>query len=138
MDPTQLDVEEHSSRHSFYPCMECHLCITFSLTPQTAVCVQLYRYDFERLYTNIPSGDMHAKIMQLVGKVFASHSQHAGIKVWGEAPAVWLTAAQMPARGSDRHGTGYAGKFLIYHLDAIAEFLRHLLDNMYVQFGDQL
>ena len=49
-----------------------------------------------------------------------------------------LTAAQMPARDSDRHGTGYAGKFFIYDLDTIAEFLRHLLDNMYVQFGDQL
>ncbi len=98
----------------------------------------LYTYDFERLYTNIPSGDMHAKIMQLIGKVFASDSQHAGIKVWDEAPAVWLTAAQMPARDSDRHGTGYAGNFLIYDLDTVAEFLRHLLDNMYVQFGDQL
>jgi len=38
---------------------------------------RLYTYDFERLYTNIPSGDMHAKIMQLIGKVFASHPQHA-------------------------------------------------------------
>ena len=81
---------------------------------------------------------MHAKIMQLVGKVFASDSQRAGIKVWDEAPAVWLTAAQMPARDSDRYGTGYAGTFFIYDLDTIAEFLRHLLDNMYVQFGDQL
>ncbi len=98
----------------------------------------LYTYDFERLYTNIPSGDMHAKIMQLIGKVFASDSQHAGIKVWDEAPAVRLTAAQMPARDSDRHGAGYAGNFFIYDLDTIAEFLRHLLDNMYVQFGDQL
>ena len=96
---------------------------------------RLHTYDFERLYTNIPSGDMHAKIMQLVGKVFA---QHAGIKVWDEAPAVWLTAAQMPASDSERHGTGYAGKFFIYDLDTIAEFLRHLLDNMYVQFGDHL
>ncbi len=99
---------------------------------------RLYTYDFERLYTNIPSGDVHAKIVQLVGKVFASHSQRAGIKVWDEAPAVWLKAAQMPARDSDRHETGYAGKFFIYDLDTIAEFLRHLLDNMYVQFGDQL
>ena len=76
--------------------------------------------------------------MQLIGKVFASDSQHAGIKVWDEAPAVWLTAAQMPDHDSDRHGTGYAGNFLIYDLDTIAEFLRHLLDNMYVQFGGQL
>ena len=96
---------------------------------------RLHTYDFERLYTNIPSGDMHAKMMQLIGKVFA---QHAGIKVWDKAPAVWLTAAQMPARDNERHGTGYAGKFFIYDLDTIAEFLRHLLDNMYVQFGDQL
>ena len=73
---------------------------------------RLYTYDFERLYTNIPSGDMHAKIMQVVSKIFASHSQHAGIKVWDAAPAVWLTASQMPARDSDRHGTGYAGNFL--------------------------
>ncbi len=58
--------------------------------------------------------------------------------MWDEAPAVWLTAAQMPTRDSDRHGTGYAGKFFIYDLDTIAEFLRHLLDDMYVQFGDQL
>ena len=28
--------------------------------------------------------------------------------------------------------------FFIYDLDTIAEFLRHLLDDMYVQFGDQL
>ena len=76
--------------------------------------------------------------MQLVGKVFASHSQRAGIKVSDEAPAVWLTVAQMPARDSDRHETGYAGKFFIYDLDTIAEFLRHLLDNMYVQLGGQL
>ena len=82
---------------------------------------RLHTYDFERLYTNIPSGDMHAKIMQLVGKVFA---QHAGIKVWDKAPAVWLTAAQMPASDSEHHGTGYAGKFFIYDLDTIAEFLR--------------
>ncbi|DBA82067.1 TPA: hypothetical protein ACH3X2_006811 [Trebouxia sp. C0005] len=73
--------------------------------------------------------------MQLVGKVFA---QHAGIKVWDEAPAVWHTAAHMPARDSERHGTAYAGRFFIYDLDTIAEFLRHLLDNMYVQFGYQL
>ncbi len=99
---------------------------------------RLYTYDFERLYTNIPSGDLHAKIMQLIGKVFTSHPQHAGIKIWDEAPAVWLTATQMPTRDCDRHGTGYAGKFFIYDLDTIAEFLRHLLDNMYVQFGDQL
>ena len=44
----------------------------------------------------------------------------------------------MPARDSARHDTGYAGDFFIYDLDTIAEFLRHLLDNMYVQFGDQL
>ena len=94
----------------------------------------LYTYDFERLYTNIPSSDMHAKIMHLIGKVYASDSQHAGIN----APAVWLTAAQMPTHDSDRHGTGYAGNFFIYDLDTTAEFLRHLLDNMYVQFGDQL
>ena len=99
---------------------------------------RLYTYDFERLYSNIPSGDMHAKIMQVVGKIFASHSQHAGIKVWEAAPAVWLTASQMPARDSDRHGTGYAGNFFIYDLETIAEFLRHLLDDMYVRFGDQL
>ena len=43
---------------------------------------------------------MHAKIMQLVGKLLASNSQYAGIKVSGEAPAVWLTAAQMPTRDS--------------------------------------
>ncbi len=61
-----------------------------------------------------------------------------GVKVSDEAPAVWLTAAQMPARYSDRHGAGYAGNFFIYDLDTIAEFLRHLLDNMYVQYGDQL
>ena len=73
--------------------------------------------------------------MQLVGKLFA---QHAGIKVWDEAPAVWLTAAQMPASDSERHGTGYAGKFFIYDLGTIAEFLRQVLDNIYVQFGDQL
>ncbi|DBA89366.1 TPA: hypothetical protein ACH3X1_016227 [Trebouxia sp. C0004] len=99
---------------------------------------RLYTYDFERLYTNIPSGDMHTKILQLVGKIFASHLQHAGIKVWDEAPAVWLTAAQMPTQDRDRHGTGYAGRFFIYDLDTIAEFLRQLLDDMYVQFGDQL
>jgi len=58
--------------------------------------------------------------------------------LWDETPAVWLTAAQMPARDSGRHGTGDAGNFFIYDLDTIAEFLRHLLDNMYVQFGDQL
>jgi len=46
---------------------------------------RLYTYDFERLYTNIPSDDMHAKIMQLIGKVFASHPHAAGIKVWEEA-----------------------------------------------------
>ena len=76
--------------------------------------------------------------MQLVGKMFPSHSQHAGIKVWDEAPAVWLTATQMLTRDSDRHGTSYAGKFFIYDLDTVAEFLRHLLDNVYMQFGDQL
>ena len=63
---------------------------------------RLCTYDFKRLYTNIPSGGMHAKIMQLIGKVFAHHPQHAGIAVWDEAPAVWLTAAQMPARDSKR------------------------------------
>ena len=61
--------------------------------------------------------------MQLAGQVFASHSQHAGIKVRDEAPAVWLTAAQVPSRDSDRYGTDYAGKFFIYDLYTIAEFL---------------
>ena len=104
----------------------------------TATCPRLYTFDFERLYTNIPSGDMHSKIMQLIGKVFADHPGHAGIKFWEQAPAVWLTAAQMPATDVERYGTGYAGKFYIYDLATIHEFLRHLLDNMYVQFGDAL
>ena len=78
------------------------------------MCPRLYTFDFERLYTNIPSGDMHSKIMQLIGKVFADHPGHAGIKIWEQAPAEWLTAAQMHVTDAEQYGTGYAGRFYIY------------------------
>ncbi len=75
--------------------------------------------DFERLFTNIPTGDMHSKIMQLIGEVFADHPGHAGLKVWEQAPAVWFTVAQMPANDAAQHGTGYAGKLSIFDLATI-------------------
>ena len=76
--------------------------------------------------------------MQLVGKIFANHPGCAGVKIWQLAPAVWLKPGQMPACDKDRHGTGYAGEYFIFDLATIHEFLSHLLDNMYVQFGDEL
>ena len=98
---------------------------------------RLSTYGFQRLYSNIPSGDMHSKIMQLIGQIFANHPSHTGIRMWEQAPAVWLKPNQMPICDKDRHGVGYTGNYFIYDLATIHEFLRHL-DNMYVQFGDEL
>ena len=42
----------------------------------------LHAYEFKRLYTNIDTADMKAQIMRLIGKIFAAHPNHVGIKVW--------------------------------------------------------
>lgn len=81
---------------------------------------------------------MRAKIMQLIRKIFALHAPCVGVKVWQKAPAVWLKQDQMPTADSARFGKGYAGDFFIFDVNSIDEFLEQLLDNIYVQFGDQL
>ena len=98
----------------------------------------LHTYDFKRLYTKIDTADMKAQIMRLIGKIFAAHPGHAGIKVWQKAPAVWLKPNRMPAPSAPRHGTGSAGYFFIFDLATVQTFLHFLLDNMFVAFGDTL
>ena len=98
----------------------------------------LHTYDFKRLHTNIDTADMKAQIMRLIGKIFAAHPSHAGIKVWQKAPAVWLKPNQMPAPNAPRHGTGSAGSFFIFDLATVQTFLYFLLDNMFVAFGETL
>ena len=98
----------------------------------------LHAYDFKCLYTNIDTDDMKTQNMRLIGKVFAAHSGHVGIKVWQKAPAVWLKAHQIPTDDAHRRGTGHGGEYFIFDLDTIDTFISHLLDNMYVTFGDNL
>ena len=98
----------------------------------------LHTYDFKRLYTNIDTADMKAQIMRRIGKIFAAHPGHAGIKVWQKVPAVCLKPNQMPAPNAPRHGTGSAGSFFIFDLTTMQVFLYFLLDNMFVAFGGTL
>ena len=98
----------------------------------------LHTYDFKRLYTNIDTADMKAQTMRLIGKIFAAHPSHAGIKVWQKAPAVWLKPNQMPAPNAPRHGTGSAGCFFVFDLATVQTFLHFLLENIFVTFGDTL
>ena len=98
----------------------------------------LHTYDFKRLYTNIDTADMKTQIMRLIGKIFAAHPGHAGIKVWQKASANWLKPNQMPAPDAPRHGTGSAGSFFVFDLTTVQTFLHFLLDNMFVAFGENL
>lgn len=88
------------------------------------------------LKANIDPADMRAKIWY--ARFLHCMLPVSVSKVWQKAPAVWLKQHQMPAADSARFGKGYAGDFFIYDINTIDEVLQHLLDNMYVQFGDQL
>ena len=96
----------------------------------------MFTFDCERLYTNLPLGDLKAKFDAFFETIFAFHAQSGQtyVAISSKGTAVWRTGHMPPHRMFRQCGI----KQYCLDLQAAKQLFHLLIDNAYVQVGNRI